>query len=584
MTARPAALTRAGLVLVATGVLSFVSVRGYLDEDAATARDLTFGFAAFFTLVLLASGRTPPRWSALFALVLTAAAYLWGTTLVGGQDWSVVLLLAAMALGFRLAEPPYRSLIVAGFALWTPALWLFAARGLLARVEPAVAVAAWGALLLVLVTTLIRHGHPELRLRRVGLAILAVACVSAVFERHDVVASSILAPDDAMAVLSVIALGALAVVRLPTRVVDSFASGIALATYVLVAMALLLGKGYHVDAVTAPHYSAILLLQGKDPYVSFDMTASLAHFGLPQTLATKLEDGTYLHSFNYPALSFLVVTPFVALGLTDMRWVYLGEMLVIALLFIGRARVPWRPLVAGLIVGSTVLTRQYVLAGIDPTWALGVSIAWLFVERRWLSPLALGLATASRQPAWFFVPFYLLAMWRLHGRREALRRGVVAGAGFALPNLPFVLDAPAAWFTSVLAPMAGPLEPYGVGIVRLGILGPLPLLPRAVYTVLGVVALVLLLALLWRRWRRLPNGALTFPLVPLFFAWRSLQNYFVFLPLLAILHDEDLVAGGDVAVTSPLVPAPSRAVPFTAEEEVTDAGRQGAARDPGVPR
>ncbi len=542
------ALTRAGLVLVATGVVSFVSVRGYLDEDAAQARDLTVGFAAFFALVLLASARTPPRGSAFFALLLTAAALLWGTTFAGGSDLAVV--------AFVVAEPAYRPLVVAGFALWTPALYLFGEPTIL-RVEPVVALAAWLALAFLVVAVLRRGGDPQLRLRRVGLALLAVAVASAVFERHNVVASRSLAPDDWMAVIAVVVLAFLAVLPLPTRLVDGLASGLALATYALVAIALILGKGYHVDAVTSPHYAAELLLQGKDPYVAFDMSDALAHFGLPQTLATKLEDGSYLHSHNYPAGGFLLVAPFVAAGVTDVRWVYLGEMLVIALLFIGSARVPWRPLVAGLVVGNTVLTRQYVLAGLDPTWAIGVSVAWLFLQRRWLSPLALGLACASRQPAWFFVPFYLLATWRLEGFRETARRGAVVAAAFLLPNLPFIVDAPRAWFDSVFAPMLGPLEPYGVGIVRLGILGPLPLFPHPVYTVLSVVVLALLLAILWCYWKRLPNGALAFPLVPLFFAWRSLQNYFVFLPLLAILRDEDLLGGNALATQ----PTTSRAAP-----------------------
>ncbi len=533
-------LARAGLVLVATGVLSFVSVRGYLEDAAPTERDLTIGFAAFFALVLLASARVPPAWSALLALVLTATAYVWGTTLAGGTGLAALGLLVLVAFAYFLAEPAYRPLVIAGFALWTPALYLFGSRSLL-RVEPIVALAAGAALAFLLVAAFARHADATTRLRRIGLALLAIAVVSAVFERHNVVASSILAPDDAMAVIAVVGLVTLAASRLPVNIVDALASGIALAAYMLVAMAMLLGKGYHVDAVTSPHYAAELLLQGKDPYVAFDMSHSLARFGLPETLATKLEDGSYLHSHNYPAGGFLLVTPFVWAGFSDMRWVYLGEMLVIALLFIRRARVPWRPLVAGLIVGNTVLTRQYVLAGIDPTWALGVSIAWLFVEARWLSPIALGLACASRQPAWFFVPFYLLATLRLEGPREAARRAAVVALAFALPNLPFFIDAPAAWTSSVLAPMAGPLEPYGVGLVRLGILGPLPLFPRAVYTLLALATLALLLALLWRRFARLPNGALTFPLVPLFFAWRSLQNYFVFLPLLAILRDEDLL-------------------------------------------
>ena len=37
-------------------------------------------------------------------------------------------------------------------------------------------------------------------------------------------------------------------------------------------------------------------------------------------------------------------------------------------------------------------------------------------------PIAVGLAMASRQPAWFAAPFYVVAIWKRNGRDEAIRR------------------------------------------------------------------------------------------------------------------------------------------------------------------
>src|SRR5206468_10575994 len=79
--------------------------------------------------------------------------------------------------------------------------------------------------------------------------------------------------------------------------------------------------------------------------------------------------------------------------------------------------------------------------------------------------------------------------------------------------------------------------------VRLGLDGAFPLLPRAFYGVLAAVSLVTMLALLWRFWRRVPIGALIFPFVPLYLAWRSLQNYFGSIPLLAMAGDDELIVG-----------------------------------------
>ena len=111
------------------------------------------------------------------------------------------------------------------------------------------------------------------------------------------------------------------------------------------------------------------------------------------------------------------------------------------------------------------------------------------------------------------------------------------------PNLPFMIDNPAAFFDGVGAPMLGALAPYGVGFVRLGLDGPFPLLPRAFYGGLAAASFILLLAVLWRFWRRIPIGAVIFPFVPLYLAWRSLQNYFGSIPLLAMAGDDELIVG-----------------------------------------
>ena len=257
-------------------------------------------------------------------------------------------------------------------------------------------------------------------------------------------------------------------------------------------------------------------------------------------LATHLEGRAVLHSYNYPALSFLVVAPFIALGLGDIRWVYLGVVLVIAVVVISRLRMAWRPMALATIVGNAIVIRQPILAGIDPTWALLVIGAWLALRRAWLSPVLLGLAFAARQTAWFVAPFYLAFVWQRSGRREAVRRALIAAAVAVLVNLPFFVIAPERFIDGVTAPILAALEPDGVGLVRFGLSGIGPLLPRVIYGVLAVVAFAVLLAV-FLRWRhRLTSAPLVWPFVPLYFAWRSLQNYFVLAALFVFVADEEL--------------------------------------------
>ena len=556
-------LLRAALALTATGIVSAASIRHVLEEGSA---DLPFaiGYAFYLSVILIATPRHPPRWSPIVAFVFAAITYTWAIFSLNGNPLFLGVYLLAAVLGYIATPPTFRPLTVAAFALWTPALRFFGPDPLAGAFPPLLAFASVLSLINLVASLLDRTARdPEERVRRIGLGLLAVATVATVVERHLVVESTIIAPDDVMAVIVVGVLPVLAVSRLRPSTRDALATGLALATFVLAAMALFLGKGYHVDAVTVPHVAAQELLAGHDPYTVFDLPAALAQFGINPDLVTHYEDGSVVHSLSYPALNFLLVTPFIALGVTDIRWIYLFEIIGLILILLKKVRIPWRPLVSAGIVGNTVTMRQSILAGIDPTWWVLLTVAWIFVESRWLSPIAVGLAVASRQPAWFAAPFYVLAMWKRDGRAEALRRGAIIGVVALLPNLPFMIDNPVAFFDGVGGPMLGALAASGVGFVRLGLEGPLPLLPRAVYGALAGVSFVTLMAVLWRYWRSIPIGALTFPFVPLYLAWRSLQNYFGSIPLLTMAGDDELIIGTRperserAAFAAPPVPIPT---------------------------
>jgi hypothetical protein len=563
-------LLRAALILTAVGIVSAASVRHSIEE---TPSELAFavGYAFYLGLIVLSVPVRPPRWASLLAFVLVGVTYATAVIALQGSAIGIGLYIVAAYLGYLATPALFRPLTVAAFAMWTPAIRFFGPEPLADAFPPALALASVLALINLVASLLDRTAtDPDERLRRIGLGLLAVATVATVVERHLVVESLVIAPDDVMALVVVGTLPLLAVVRLRPTTRDALATGLALATFVLAAMALILGKGYHVDAVTVPHVAAQELLKGHDPYVTFDLPAALAQFGLDPELVTHYEDGSALHELNYPAMNFLVVTPFIALGLTDIRWIYLVEVVFMVLLLMRKVRVPWRPIVAAAVVGNTITMRQSVLAGVDPTWALFVLVGWLFIDSAWLSPIALGLAVASRQPAWFVAPFYLVAVWKRAGRGEAIRRGAIMTVAALIPNLPFILADPRAFFDGVTGPMVGALGPHGVGFVRFGVDGSLPLLPREWYGILSATALLFCIAALIRFWRRMPVGAIVFPYVALYFAWRSLQNYFGSVPLLALAGDDELLAGVGAQRTevSPATVAPRASVPAAAATQV----------------
>jgi hypothetical protein len=530
---------RIGLALTATGVASAGLARRALAGSPADV-PLALAFACFVVLVFVATLQRPPRASAWIGLALTAGIYIAAAVALAQTPLGMLAYFAAAALATWRTAPHLRPLTVAAFALWTPALGLFATRG--DAVLPAPVAAAAMLALAYTVAVLVDRSrvHPSDRLRRAGFGIVAIAVMAALFDRHLAVSSARLAPDDLLAIVVAVALPALAHLRAAPARRDAIATGLVLSTFALVGLAGLSAVPYHADAVAAVHRAAELFVSGQNPYAVFDISEALARFGMDPELATHFEGRAILHTYSYPALSFLVVAPFVALGLGDVRWVFLAEVLLIALVAISRLRLAWRPMALATIVGNVIVLRQQILAGIDPTWALLAIAAWLALGHTWLSPVLLGLAFASRQTAWFVAPFYVAMVWSRSSWREAVRHAVIAGTVALAVNLPFIVGAPARFVDGITAPILGPLEPDGVGLVRFGLAGVGPHLPRLVYGALALAAFAALLTA-FIRWRRTVSSApLVWPYLPLYVAWRSLQNYFVLATLFVFIADEEL--------------------------------------------
>jgi len=291
---------------------------------------------------------------------------------------------------------------------------------------------------------------------------------------------------------------------------------------------------YQSDSLAFSAYSAQLVLEGKDPYVE-SMTPALSRFNVSPTVYTPTIEGGTIQTEPYPALSFLVYVPFVAARVPSMIWVNIGiqiaSMLLILFLVPAFTRIYF-----GLFF---LLVPEYLSFAVgsvtDVLWLplmIGVAATW---ERRpTLCAVLLGLACAMKQEPWFIVPFALVHWWKMSERDAAvtttLRRVGALGAAFLVPNLPFILWHPAAWLAGVLSPLISHAVPLGSGLIQLQTSG-LITLPLIVYTALSIAALAICVVC-YARWtdalRWLPFIA---PAIVLFFSPRSLQNYFIYWPL-----------------------------------------------------
>ncbi|TMG61196.1 MAG: DUF2029 domain-containing protein [Chloroflexi bacterium] len=317
---------------------------------------------------------------------------------------------------------------------------------------------------------------------------------------------------------------------------------------------------YHNDAIALNECAARLVLQGRDPYTDLDVFACYGSLGIGPDRTTPLRRGAFADVAiypsddqldqvwdqrasgigtndefvwrpSYPAVSFLALLPMVALG-WDTNYLYVACLLVAMALIVVRSSRTLRPFFLTALLGASSLTAFTVGGSSDLLYALPLVVAWVYRDRKWAG-IPLGLALATKQIAWFFAPFWIIAVVTERGWRAAARDLAIAAAVFGVTNLPFIVHDPQAWIAGIMTPVIEPMFARGAGLIFLFTNGGVPLLPVVAYSALEAIAGIICLVIAWRARRTSPELGSILAIVPLFFAWRSLFSYFFLLPLFA---------------------------------------------------
>jgi Glycosyltransferase family 87 len=318
---------------------------------------------------------------------------------------------------------------------------------------------------------------------------------------------------------------------------------------------------YHNDAIALNECAARLVLQGRDPYTDLDLFACYGGLGIGPDRTTPLRSGAFSNvpiypsddqldqvwderakgigtneEFvwrpSYPAVSFLALLPVVALG-WDTNYLYVACLLVAMALVVARAPRTLRPFFLTALLGAASLSAFTVGGSSDLLYALPLVVAWMYRDRKWAG-IPFGIALATKQIAWFFAPFWIIAVITGRGWRAAARDMAIAAGIFALTNMPFIVHDPQAWLTGIMTPLLEPMFARGAGLIFLFTNGGLPFLPAVAYSAAEAVAGIVCLVVAWRTRRTSPELGAVLAIVPLFFAWRSLFSYFFLLPLFAL--------------------------------------------------
>ncbi len=308
------------------------------------------------------------------------------------------------------------------------------------------------------------------------------------------------------------------------------------------------------DGTSLDTNAAMLLLQGRNPYTNSSILDLARKFPIQPNWTTPLRLGQLAGSLQYPStielqsvldtdfksghaiefeskvsypvLSFLTLVPFALFKDYNVLPFYIISYLIIMWLGWKIARPELRPWILLLGMANIPMWSSATGGNLDIFCTLLIIVSWWKRDQRWLSALFFGLALATKQTSWFLAPFYAIMTLRLYGFKETWYRFTFASGIFLLFNLPFILWNPHAWLVGIMAPIADPMFPLGVGLINLNVIHYLPFFPTWVYTALEGTAMLLCLAWYWRICRTRPEAALQLAVIPLFFAWRSLPSYF----------------------------------------------------------
>ncbi len=329
------------------------------------------------------------------------------------------------------------------------------------------------------------------------------------------------------------------------------------------------------------------LLAGKNPYANANIVETFIKYNGAYDHLTPLREGKLAGAFPYPtdaqliqvwndavkdpanpppeieshvcypAGSFLLPAPFIAMGIKDIRVVYFLLVLagvVYAIWLIPKKR---RIILAGLIIISLEIWNILAVGESGTVIFPFLLLAWILIgKNNWLSAIFIGIAVATRQTAWFFLPFYLILMWQTTGVKASARAtGIIAGIFLAF-NIYFIALDAGLWLESVTSPMTSQMFPLGVGIISLVTSGVLDIRSSLAFTIMEF--LVFTGAIIWfaRYGKKYPDAGPILAVLPLFFAWRSLWMYFFYVTVITCATmcmkdkrdweqpDEPLVIGG----------------------------------------
>jgi hypothetical protein len=298
---------------------------------------------------------------------------------------------------------------------------------------------------------------------------------------------------------------------------------------------------YGTDAMAFNQYAAQIAMHGANPYVH-SMQPAFALFRTPTTYYTYGFNGQPVTALSYPAQSFLIYIPFLAIhwtqNLAPLINVFAWGVTILLMFALAPRRL--RPI--ALILGGFSIWAEFAIGGVTDVLFMPLLLIsayrWdRFGSSRWyyLGPIMFGLAMGIKQNPWPALPFILIALCIDESNRTNLRAGIrragrylaVVLAALMIPNLPYLIAAPSAWFKGVFTPAFANMVPTGQGSISLSLYLHMGGGSMTAYTVAAVLVFALIVVAFVGTYPLLRGGFFMLPSLAFFFADRSNMNYFI---------------------------------------------------------
>ncbi|MEM3382221.1 MAG: hypothetical protein QXQ11_08715 [Candidatus Bathyarchaeia archaeon] len=148
---------------------------------------------------------------------------------------------------------------------------------------------------------------------------------------------------------------------------------------------------YRTDSMAFTHYAAQLwLFPSWNPY-PHDLQKALEMFSVDIDYVTLKPDGDLVTNLNYPALHFLIFTPFIYFGVPDMRWVISSFELATFMIIYWKSPAEFRPLVIVPLFAGSDLAINFTAGCLgDYLWVLPLLLTVFYLENPVLSGLTHG--------------------------------------------------------------------------------------------------------------------------------------------------------------------------------------------------